>query len=538
MKRFTELYLRLDQSNATNDKLEALTDYLREAPPADAAWAVYFLSGRRLKRLLKRADLKQWALDASGYPEWVLAETYEAVGDLAETIALLLPDRDTSSGPANDDRCLRNWIEERLIPLGREPEETQGQRLKTWWATQSADERFVLNKLMTGALRVGVSQKLVTRALAQHFDTEPALIAQRMMGDWEPTAEFFAFLETGDGLEQNLAAPYPFFLAAPLEQVPTELGDASDWQAEWKWDGIRAQIIRRQGDIAIWSRGEERLDARFPEIEAALGQLPDGTVLDGEILGFLGDAPEPRYTFAALQPRIGRKKPSARILESHPVEFMAYDLLELGGVDCRELPLAERRKRLAELLATTHGELKLSPVVNADDWSALTAAREQSRERGVEGLMLKEKASAYGVGRQRGSWWKWKVEPYTVDAVLLYAQPGSGRRSNLFTDYTFGVWQDGQLVTLCKAYSGLDNAEIRELDRWIRGNTLERFGPVRAVPAVHVFEIGFEAIWPSKRHKAGFALRFPRILRWRRDLAPADAEQLVDVARLAGAAED
>lgn len=577
MKRFAELYLRLDQSNATNDKIAALTDYFAGADPADAAWAIWFLGGRRLKRLLQRANLKRFALEASGYPEWVLAETYEAVGDLAETIALLLPE---PAGEQQNDLPLARWVEDRLVPLGSLDEETQGEQLKGWWATLNGEHRFVLNKLLTGALRVGVSQRLVTRALAQHLNLEPALIAHRLMGDWQPAPGLLEYLRSGTGELADPALPYPFCLAAPLEEEPGSLGSLEQWAAEWKWDGIRAQLIRRDGRTVFWSRGEERLDGRFPELEAAGQRLPEGTVLDGEILAYAGaaradiDAPltELRYEFAALQRRIGRKKPSAAMQAEVPVHFMAYDLLEWAAEDWRPRPLAERRAQLEALFMQPPEEqpvqqtlqqkmqqtaaqtaaqtaqqtaqqadqqterrslpLRLSATVVAEDWASLRALRAESRSRGVEGLMLKRRNSPYGTGRQRGSWWKWKIGPLTVDAVLLYAQPGSGRRSNLLTDYTFGVWRDEELVTVCKAYSGLNNEEIRALDRWIRANTTERFGPVRAVPAEQVFEIGFEGIWASPRHKAGVAFRFPRILRWRQDLKPQDADTLTQIKGL------
>ncbi len=532
MKRFTELYVRLDQTNSTNEKILALTDYFAVAAPQDAAWAVWFLSGRRLKRLLKRAALRRWVLEETGYSQWMLDETYQSVGDLAETIALLLPEPEASELA---DTPLTEWVNERLVPLAKLAEEQQGERVKAWWQAMPGDARFVLNKMITGALRVGISQRLVTRALALHLDRDSAVIAHRMMGDWHPSATFMPALADGSGDAATLLSlPYPFFLASPLSGEVESLGDSAAWQAEWKWDGIRAQLIRREDQTFIWSRGEERMDGRFPEIETLAQQLPNGSVLDGEILardaagGFNGE-----FSFAALQRRIGRLKPGAKLLKQAPVVFMAYDLLEQGGHDQREQQLAERRVQLEQIITgADQAHLLLSPLLEAGSWSDLAQRRDESRGRGVEGLMLKHRASPYATGRRRGSWWKWKIDPYTIDAVLLYAQPGSGRRSNLLTDYTFAVWSDEQLVPVCKAYSGLSNAEITKVDRWIRQNTSERFGPVRAVTPHHVFEIAFEGIALSKRHKSGVAFRFPRIARWREDLTIRDAETLQQVKQL------
>ncbi len=528
MKAFTALYVQLDQTNSTNEKVRAMADYFATAPGDDAAWAVWFLTGRRLKRLVKRALLKQWVLEESGYPEWVVDECRQNVGDLAETIALLLPEPEVAT---LEDVSLTDWVEKRLMSLTSQPAEAQGVLLKIWWRELTGDARFVLNKLITGALRVGVSQRLVIRALSQHLDLDTALVAHRLMGDWQPTETFISDLADGDAAIYTVAQPYPFFLASPLKDLPDSLGDAGDWQAEWKWDGIRAQIIRREGQTFIWSRGEDRMDGRFPELEAMAEGLPDGVVLDGEILA--AEKGAERFDFSVLQRRIGKRKPGAKLLASAPVTFMVYDLLEHEGADIRAQPLTDRRDRLAALVTDVDdARLLLSRVANAADWAELGERRTESRERGVEGLILKARDSQYGTGRQRGAWWKWKIDPYTIDAVMIYAMPGSGRRSNQFTDYTFAVWDDDQLVPVCKAYSGLTNEEITRVDSWIRKNTIERFGPVRSVTPELVFEIAFEGIQLSKRHKSGVAFRFPRIQRWREDLAIQDAESLAEVKGL------
>jgi DNA ligase-1 len=519
VRRFCELYDALDRTTSTNAKVAALAAYFRDAPPADAAWAIFFLTGRRLKRVVPSAGLRQWAQEATGLPEWLLHESYSAAGDFGELVALAL---DTvPAGPPEEDVPLAAWVEERLRPLQAADVAYQRKEVIRWWLGLRRAERFILNKLLTGEFRVGVAQTLVIRALADAMGAEATVVAARMMGDWTPSAEWFASLRGGEAAVDP-SQPYPFFLAAPLEGAPAALGDLRDWLVEWKWDGIRAQLIRRRGQTWLWSRGEELITHRFPEIAAAATRLPDGTVLDGEVLAFRDERPMP---FSALQQRIGRQRQLAQIMRAVPVVFVTYDLLEADERDVRGEPLMARRERLLSLVPG-EGVLRISPAVEAPSWEALAALREESRERGVEGFILKRRDSDYGVGRRKGVWWKWKIDPFTVDAVLIYAQPGNGRRASLLTDYTFGVWDAGELVPIAKAYSGLSNSEIEELDTWIRRHTRERHGPVRAVEPVQVFELGFEAIAPSARHRSGIAVRFPRMLRWRRDKAAAQADTL------------
>jgi len=434
-----------------------------------------------------------------------------------------------------EDLPLSTWVETRILPLRDLDAAAQHARVSHWWRALDRLQRFILLKLLTGELRVGVSQTLVVRALAQAADLPAATLAARIMGEWAPSAEWFAGLLSHAHTDEDRSRPYPFFLAAPLDDPIETLGSLGEWIVEWKWDGIRAQLIQRGGAVHLWSRGEELITHRFPEIAAAATRLPDGTVLDGEVLAFRDDRPLP---FSALQQRIGRQKQVAQMVRAVPVVFMTFDLLEEGGVDARDRPLDERR-RLLESHLPVPGVLRPSAIVEAATWDALAALRSGSRALGVEGLMLKRRSSPYGVGRRRGDWWKWKIDPYTIDAVLIYAQPGSGRRASLLTDYTFGVWDAGELVPIAKAYSGLSNDEIGELDRWIRRHTRERFGPVRHVEPVHVFELGFEGIARSPRHRAGIAVRFPRMLRWRTDKKPEEADTLDAVrAILAGATPD
>jgi DNA ligase-1 len=520
MRAFSELYDELDTTTSTREKVDAMVRYLRGAAPADAAWAVYILTGRRLKRFIGPALLRRWLIEAALLPEWLVDECYASVGDLGETIALLM-ESEAALQAQTSDVALGAWIEERLLPLRAASEERQRAEITHWWRTLPYRECFLLNKLLTGELRVGVSELLVTRALAQVLALERTVVSRRLMGEWWPGAAFWQALQSGTATIEP-SAPYPFFLASPLEAEPQSLGAVSDWLIEWKWDGIRAQLIRRDGRCFIWSRGEELISERFPELTASATALPEGTVLDGEIVAWREGVVQP---FAALQQRIGRKKLSPSLLEAVPVRFIAYDLLEQDGTDVRSVSLRERRPRLERLL-TSAGVLGVSPAVHAASWQELEVIREQSRLRGVEGLMLKALDSAYGSGRQRGAWWKWKIDPYSFDGVMLYAQPGHGRRSNLYTDYTFGVWHGGELLPVAKAYSGLSDREIGELDRWIRAHTRDKFGPVRQVEPTQVFEIAFEGIAESSRHKSGIALRFPRIARWRTDKPAAEADSL------------
>jgi DNA ligase-1 len=560
--RFARLYDAIDRTTSTNAKVAAMADYFREAPPEDAAWAVFFLTGRRLKRLVQYASINDWTLAATGLPHWLLDECYAIVGDGAETAALVL---DQLPPGTSEDLPLSRWVEERIVRLREMEPAAQQRHMTTWWRGLDRLQRFLLLKLVTGEFRVGVSQTLVVRALAQTAALPATTVAARLMGDWTPTADWYVGVLSEARQDDDDSRPYPFYLASPLEDAVESLGDPADWQIEWKWDGIRAQLVKRRGVVHVWSRGEELITQRFPEVAAAASRLPDGTVLDGEILAFRDQRPLP---FSALQQRIGRQKQVATLVRTVPVVFMAYDLLEDDGIDIRGLPQDERRARLDQRLndlaalpdepspepATPMSDagtpmlfdirrgdaravprasvLRRSELVEPAPWPELTALRAQSRARGVEGLMLKRRTSAYGVGRRRGDWWKWKIEPYSIDAVLIYAQPGSGRRASLLTDYTFGVWDAGELVPIAKAYSGLSNEEIAEMDAWIRRHTRERFGPVRHVEPVHVFELGFEAIAASSRHRSGIAVRFPRMLRWRRDKKPEDADTLQSVAAL------
>ena len=526
MKKFAQLFEAIDSSTSTKAKTAALAEYFANAQARDAAWAAWFLTGHRPRQAVPTRRMATWAAEAAQVPLWLFEESYDAVGDLAETIALILP-----PATAQSDDPLSIWVEERLIPLRELGEAEQRQRLESYWTQLEGTQRFVFNKLITGNFRVGVSALLVVRALAQASGIDAKVIAHRLTGEWWPSEEAWRNLLGAASIETERLNPYPFFLAHPLEGGPEPLGDRDQWLAEWKWDGIRAQLIRRREVTALWSRGDEPIAGQFPELMADARKLPD-CVLDGEILAWKDGRVMP---FAALQKRLGRKNPGQKVMGDSPVIFLAFDLLEFAGEDWRKRPLAERRARLRDVVMSIPGGTRFEATseLRAPTWETLTLARSQSREQGTEGLMLKRLDSAYGVGRSRGVWWKWKIEPYTLDAVLIYAQKGHGKRASLYTDYTFGIWKSGDLVPFAKAYSGLTDEEIREVDAFIRKNTLERFGPVRTVKPALVFELGFEGIQRSARHKSGIAVRFPRMLRMRKDKLIAEANTLEDALALA-----
>lgn len=552
MKSFCDLYWKLDSTTKTLEKVAALQDYFATAEPGDAIWAIYFLTGQRLKRLVGTKFLRKWALEKADLSAWLFEECYDRVGDLAETISLILPVAETTA-----DVSLKTLVESSLIPLREMNEDQQRQAVLALWNQFDARTIFVLGKLMTGGFRVGVSKKLVIRSLAQHSQIEAATIAHRLMGNWSPTADFFLTLVDPNETETAISKPYPFFLANPIKEKGPDLllGEPGHWVAEWKWDGIRAQVIRRSGETFIWSRGEDLITDQFPEIETAAEHLPDGTVLDGEIVGWdwATDRPLP---FGQLQRRLGRRKVGKKLLLEVPVVLLAFDMIEHAGTDIRTTPLVDRQSVLNSMIdqlqptdetkdelfdpETNRRSLSIRhpPEVTIHDanltWQQLKIQRESAKQFRAEGLMLKRKDSTYQVGRPVGDWWKWKVDPYTVDAVLIYAQRGHGRRASLYTDYTFAVWKENDLVPFAKAYSGLTDAEIRKVDAFVRKNTNDKFGPVRSVTPELVFELAFENIQRSTRHKSGIAVRFPRIVRWRHDKKPAEADRISTIIDMLG----
>lgn len=528
MKNFAELIKALDSSNKTSVKVDALTKYFINASNEDKVWTIAIFSHRRPPRPVNTTLLRLWANELANIPLWLFEESYHIVGDLAETIALIIP-----TTKEHSDKSLTEYLQE-IIALKKKTDIEKKEYLHENWLALNYYERFVFTKLITGSFRIGVSQKLMTRALSKAENIDEDSLAHKLMGDWNPNTITFQELILDEKNSDYLSKPFPFYLAYPIEGEPSSLGNPEDWSAEHKWDGIRSQTIIRDNEIFIWSRGEELVTDKYPEFASFIGIIPDGTVIDGEILPYIENE---IGTFNDLQTRIGRKTVSPAILKKSPVIIKAYDLLEWKGQDIRNLPFEERRILLEQLFENIkHHDipLQLSERVQFSTWEELTEERLRSREMKSEGLMIKRKDSPYLVGRKKGDWWKWKIEPLVIDAVLTYAMRGHGRRSNLFTDYTFALWQNNEknereLVTFAKAYSGLTDAEFRMVDDWIKKNTLERFGPVRSVTPQLVFEIGFEGIALSKRHKSGIATRFPRILRWRHDKKIDEANSIEDL---------
>jgi DNA ligase-1 len=551
LRRFTQLFIEMDRTTRSSERLAAMVRYFHSAPPQDAAWGLFFLSGRKVKRLPNWRVLDDAIRSETDLPDWLVGSSYEAVGDGAEMMALLYPHEPKDHDGVNES--LSELVEKRLLPLRTMADPArQRDAIRASWSVMTRDQRLVFNKLLTGAFRVGVAQTSIIKALAEVANVSPAVMSHRFAGDWEPTAPRFTALidgtveGNGTGTTSQAAGgassaqPYPFFLGYPLEGDVADLGEIAQWQVEWKYDGIRAQVIHRAGlsSPIVWSRGEELIAPAFPEIVEAAAVLPQGTVLDGEIAAWENERALP---FAMLQRRINRKQVEAALWVDVPVAFIAFDVLEFAGKDVREKPLRERRAILEALITALPNvgagpAMRASPLVTFSSWDELARLRLESRQRSVEGVMLKRLDSVYAVGRKKGDWWKWKIDPYTVDAVLIYAQGGSGRRSGLFTDYTFGVWDESgvstsnvggrELVPVAKAYSGLTDDEIKQVDRFIKQNTLSKHGSVRVVKPELVFELAFEGIQESDRHKAKLALRFPRMHRWRTDKKAEEADTL------------
>lgn len=528
MKEFAELFLSLDRTNKTNEKVELLKNYFLSASDTDKMWALALFTGRRPSFKVNSRQIREWASEVANIPEWLFRESYQSVGDLGETISLLLPENELS---LLEDKSLSDWFEYlSKLPQLSEPEKKE--HVKAAWKQLSQHEIFVFNKLIMGSFRIGVSQTLVVRAVAEATEIEASQIAHRIMGKWMPYDTTFENLIFREDTNDNASRPYPFYLAYAIESDVADLGHPDEWIVEWKWDGIRSQIIARNNELFIWTRGEDLATEKFPELHVLKTWLPTGTVLDGEIVSYVDGKPMP---FHVLQTRIGRKNLSKKILQDAPVAFLVYDLLEYEGIDIRTEQQFDRRKKLEQLfeLLPASQKINISPVITFDTWDELKHIHTQSRENVAEGFMIKRKSSTYQVGRKKGDWWKWKIDPLRIDAVLVYAQKGSGRRAELFTDYTFAVWNDEKkLVPFAKAYSGLTDSEIAQVDYYIKRNTVEKFGPVRTVTPKLVFEIGFEGINASSRHKSGIAVRFPRILRWRKDKPIEEADTLDNLKKL------
>jgi DNA ligase-1 len=528
MRLFATLVHELGTHTKTNEKLDALVNYFSSASDKDKVWMIALFSGRRPRRTISPARLSEWCSELVGLPLWLFAESYHTVGDLSETIALLIPD-DPKILIKSPSRSL-SWYVEKFLELEKSDESEKKNFIINSWKELNNKEKFVFNKLLSSTFRVGVSQNMMVNALSKLVKLESSVIAHRISGNWDPATTPFDELLSEESSVVDHSKPYPFYLAYALEEPPEHLGDPADWQAEWKWDGIRGQIIKRNGTLFVWSRGEDLITDKFPEYQLLTQKLPEGTVIDGEILPVKNGQV---LNFNVLQTRIGRKNVTKKQLDEAPAGIFAYDLLEEGGQDIRHLPMLERRRRLAAIVADVNvPQLILSPVIDFDSWQQLADIRLTSRDNNSEGIMLKRKSSPYQVGRKRGDWWKWKIDALTIDAVMIYAQKGAGRRSNLYTDYTFAVRDGEKLVAFTKAYSGLTDKEFAQVDNFVKRNSLEKFGPVRTVKPELVFEIAFEGIAASTRHKSGVALRFPRISRWRHDKPVSEINTLEDLKKM------
>jgi DNA ligase-1 len=524
MQRFAQLFTTLSNTTKTNDKRELLQGYLQEADDSDKLWLIALFTGRRPRRLVNSTLMKQWCVEETGIPFWLFDESYHTVGDLSEAIALLLESHSARQDQRIEDPSLTEMMRQFLV-LQNASEAERRAFITQEWRELSRDACIVFNKLIMGGFRIGVSEALVVQALAAYLQKDPQAVAHLLAGAWDPYTIDFQELVDADVQVTDLSKPYPFYLAYPLESGLESLGAPGDWQVEWKWDGIRGQLIKRGGNLYLWSRGEELITDKFPEIQSLIDALPEGIVLDGEVLAYRDGLP---ISFQYLQTRITRKTVSKKQLQEAPTVFMAYDMLELNGEDLRPLQQSERRRLLEDIAGRIHSpHLVLSQLVSFHSWEELSAQMEEARERATEGFMIKRKSAHYQAGRRRGDWWKLKVDPLSVDAVLIYAQKGSGKRSGLYTDYTFAVrGDDGAFVPFAKAYSGLTDKEIAQVDRWVKANSIEQFGPVRTVKPELVFEIGFEGISASSRHKSGVAVRFPRMLKWRTDKTAAEIDTL------------
>jgi len=526
LQLFAELVTELSSSTKTNDKLQSLVDYFATGPDEDKVWVIALFSGRRPRRSVNLKLMRQWCIELAQIPDWLFTECHHTVGDFSETLALLLSETETLQ---RKNQNLSYYLQ-KLISIEKEDEAVKKNFIVESWQQMNAEEKFVFNKLITGAFRIGVSQKTIVNALAKVVDVSPSIIAHRISGNWDPLTTSFNELLSENAAVTDFSKPYPFYLAYAIDDKVENLGQPNLWQAEWKWDGIRGQMIKRNNELFVWSRGEELMTDKFPEYFILKDLLPDGVVLDGEIIPAVDDKPLP---FAVLQTRIGRKNISKKQLQEAPISFFAYDLLEYNYEDWREKPLIERRNKLEEILSSFQNKsIHISEKINFSSWDELGEIRKQSRDKNSEGIMLKRKDSVYKVGRKRGDWWKWKIDPLTIDCVMVYAAKGSGRRSNLYTDYTFAVKDGNELITFTKAYSGLTDKEFAQIDYFVKRNSLEKFGPVRTVKPELVFEIAFEGIAASNRHKSGVALRFPRMNRWRKDKTVDEINTLDDLKEM------
>ena len=547
-RSFGNLINNLEQCNSTKKKINLISVFIKDIDPRDGSWILLLLMSTRQKRVITGRRLKDILQASFRMPSWLIDDCFAQVGDSAETISLLWPQLKSELTDANiecsevynklfnepkESKPLHWWMETLLPAIKDATETTQNRLILKLWSDIADQDHYLTNKLITGGFRNGVSKGLVVKSIAQAYELDESTVLERLMKPIEINNIWFQELTHPVSINRTDrgAIPYPFYLASPVEIEKIKETPPADWRLEYKWDGIRGQLIKRDTGAYLWSRGEELVNHVFPEIIEMAENLPDGTVLDGEILCWQKDVRKP-MAFASLQRRLGRKTVNKKLLKECPTVFLAYDILEHKSIDIRAYNLRDRLKLLESVqLNYNHPCLVIDNEKEFAEWEELIQLRDRARLEGAEGLMIKKISSHYLSGRKRGYWWKYKHDPMTLDAVLIYAQAGTGKRANLFTDYTFALWDDSnkyskdrKLVTFAKAYSGLNNSELMELDKWIRTHTIERYGPTRVVEQKQIFEIAFEGVMESKRHKCGLAVRFPRIHRWRIDKPVMEAD--------------
>lgn len=507
MKFYAELYKALKRNNRESDILELLIDYFSKVCERDKIWTLYILSEGKVKKKFRSQLLKECACEYTGIPDWLFEESYRFTGDLIETLSLILPEKETDS-----HRTLSGWMDF-VNTINLTDESEMKEKIIKAWKDLDHSEKYVFNKLITGSLRSGLKDKVLIKALSEFFNIEPNIIARRLKSEWHPDKISFKELFSGDDPNDVISKPYAFFTEEVMETESEELGLPGDWLAEWKFTGIRVQIIFRQGDIFIWTEDEDLITDKFPEFENLKNILPEGTVFEGVLLCYGNGKPLP---LTYLKTRTGRKNINRKTMIEFPVVFIAYDILEYNGNDIRHKVLAERKEIISNIKSQISNSelLKFSQEINFKDWEELRKMRAKSGDFKAKGILLKKKISVR-LPECKDKFLIWKPEPLSIDTVLIYAM--KGERTDLFTEYTFGIWDEGKLVSIAKVNSGLTEVEIREVSEFVKNNTLEKFGPVRTVKPELVFEIAFESISESKRHKSGLVLHLPGITRWKKD---------------------
>jgi DNA ligase 1 len=517
--RFAPLLDSLAFTPSRLGKLRLMHEYFMSTPDPDRGWALAALTGELSFAGVKPAQIRDLVLERVDAELFSLSHDF--VGDLAETVALIWPKKHG----ANHVPSLSEVVDSMAVAT----RDSSGALLGAWLDALDATARWALLKLATGALRVGVSARLAKTALAEDSTASLDEIEAVWHALHPPYTELFAWLEGRAARPELGDRPTftPLMLAQPLEEDDIPKLSPADYRAEWKWDGIRVELVGRGGERRLYSRSGDDIGAAFPDL---LATLNEDVVLDGELLVMRDGVIAP---FNDLQQRLNRKIATSKMIADYPAWLRLYDILERAGEDLRPLPFDERRHRLEQWYrAAPRTRMDISPLLPFTAWDQLREFRDTARERAIEGLMLKRGDSAYVSGRPKGPWFKWKRDALTVDTVLMYAQRGHGKRSSFYSDYTFGVWREAELVPVGKAYSGFTDEELRRLDRWIRDHTIDRFGPVRAVEPDLVLEVAFDSVHRSTRHKSGLAMRFPRIHRIRWDKPAAEADQVETLAKL------